>query len=195
MDTDLSIFYTLMKFFRSHIARLTGFFMLMIGMALHHTIPSDNESGQNGFTSWLGSHLKTQDDSVMDKIDELASGDQQLEEVIRRASEIVYSHSDDFELPVSNENDTTEEDLYKLLLTEWNSFRNSGNGMGKAVLIEHIKPQTVIPSDGHLLGYAVTKTTPGFDVYNEFALYNIELAPSESYILSPLKSGTAIGAP
>lgn len=184
-----------MKFFRSHIARLTGFFMLMIGMALHHTIPSENESGQNGFTSWLESHLKTQDNSVLNKIDELATGEEELDKVIRKASEIVYSHSDDFELPVSDKNGTTEEDLYHFLLTEWNSFKNSGNGMGKAVLIEHFKPQTVLPNDGHLLGYAITKTTPGFDVYNEFALYNIELSPSESYILSPLKSGTAIGAP
>ena len=184
-----------MKFFRSHIARLTGFFMLMMGMALHHTLPSDNESGQNGFTSWLGSHLKTQDDSVLDKIDELASGDHKLDDVIRKASEIVFTHSDDFELPVSDDNDATEEDLYKLLLTEWNSFRNSGNGMGKAVLIEHLKPQTIIPTDGHLLGYAITKTTPAFDVYDEFVHYNLELSPSESYILSPLKSGTAIGAP
>lgn len=170
--------------------------MLMMGMVLHVTKPIEDNAAQDAFTSWLGLHLKTQNDVVLNEIDALANASEELESVIRKASELVLSHSDDFELPVSEKDATTsEEDLYHLLLTEWNNYQDSASGMGKAVVVQNIKPQTILPSDGHFFSSALTKSALHFDVDQVTDLGSHELASGNAYILSPLKSGTAIGAP
>lgn len=185
-----------MKIFRTHIARISSFFLLLIGMALHFAKPINNKTGQDAFTSWLGSHLKTQNDTVLHEIEALSENSSELETVIRRASELVYSHSEDFKLPVSeNDEHSSEEDLYHLLLTEWNNYQTSGSGMGKAVFLQNIKPQTVLPSDGHYFSSALSKNALTFDLDHVTDLGSHELAAGNEYILSPLKSGTAIGAP
>lgn len=184
-----------MKLFRSHIARLSGFFMLMLGMALHYAAPANEKSNQNAFTSWLGSHLKTQDDTVLSKIDALSEENLELEHLIREASKLVHTNSDDFELPVSDDTESSEEALYHVILTEWNNYNNSSSGMGTAVLVKHLKPQTVLPSDSHFLASGIQKNSSNFDLDLPFELYSQNSQISKSFILSPLKSGTAIGAP
>ncbi len=170
--------------------------MLMLGMVLHVANPVEDNSTHDAFASWLGSHLRTQNDVVLNEIEALSNDSGKLESVIRKASELVLSHSDDFELPVSEKDTaTSEEDLYHLLLTEWNNYQNSASGMGKAVFVQNIKPQTILPSDGHFFSSALTKSALHFDVDQVTDLGSHELASGNAYILSPLKSGTAIGAP
>lgn len=183
--------------FRSHIARITGFLMLMIGMVLHYAKPADNKNDYTAFTSWLESHLKTQDHNVLDELEALSSDNGELETVIRKASELVHTHSDDFKLPVSesDEEGTSEEDVYQLLLTQWNNYQNSGSGMGKAVFIQNIKPQTILPTDGHQFSSVLTKRTLHYDVDKVSDFDDHELTSGNASILSPHKSGTAIGAP
>ena len=185
-----------MKMFRSHIARLSGFIMLTIGMVLHYAKPADSKTDHSAFTSWLGSHLKTQDHDVLDELESLSEEVGELETVIRKASELVFSHSDDFKLPVSEEGEESSKDeVYHLLLTQWNNYQSSGSGMGKAVFIQNIKPQTILPTDGHFLSSVLTKQSMHYDVDEVSDLGDHELASGNAYILSPLKSGTAIGAP
>lgn len=183
-----------MKFFRSHIARLSGFIMLMVGIALHYAQPLDEKADHSLFTNWLESHLKTQDLDVIDKLDQLSTQNADLESVIREASELVTSHRDDFELPVSNE-DSSEEENYQLLLKEWKNYQTSGNGMGKAVLNHTIKPQTILPNDGQLLKTALIKKAAPVEKPQLLELYTQELSSGNSFTLSPFKSGSAINAP
>ncbi len=186
-----------MKMFRSHIARVSGFLMLMIGMVLHYAKPADSKTDYSAFTSWLESHLKTPDHTVLDELEALSSDNGELETVIRKASELVHTHSDDFKLPVSEGDDerTSKEDVYQLLLTQWNNYQNSGSGMGKAVFIQNIKPQTILPSDGHHFSSALNKRTLRYDVDEVSDIKDYELTSGNASILSPHKSGTAIGAP
>jgi hypothetical protein len=183
-----------MKFFRSHIARMSGFIMLMLGIALHYANPQDSKADHSAFTNWLESHLKTPDENVLDRLDELSSQESDLDSVIREASELVTTYRDDFELPASQE-DASEEENYQVLLTEWKNYQTSGSGMGKAVLIQNIKPQTILPSDGHFLASALNKRSIGHQEPELSELYTQELSSGNSYILSPFKSGTAINAP
>lgn len=185
-----------MNLFRSHIARISSFLLLMMGMVLHFAKPIEDKAGQDAFTFWLESHLKTQNDKILNQIEALSNDTEELEFVIRKASELVLNHSEDFELPVSeNSNESSEEDLYHILLTEWNNYQNSSSGMGKAVFIQNIKPQTILPTDAQFFSSALTKKLSHYDVDHVTDLNSHELASSATYILSPLKSGTAIGAP
>lgn len=185
-----------MKIFRSHIARISSFLMLMMGMALHFAKPIEDKAVQDAFASWLGSHLKTQNNIVLDEIEALSTNTSELESVIRKASELVLSHSDDFELPLSEKDQaSSEEDLYQILLTEWNNYQNSASGMGKAVVVQNIKPQTVLPSDSQFFTSVLSKNSLHYDVDQVTDLGSHEFISGNVYILSPLKSGTAIGAP
>ena len=176
-------------------ARFSGFIMLTLGIMLHHARPADSKTSHDAFANWLGSHLKSENDSVLDQIDALNKHDRELDEVIRDASELVYEHADDFKIPGSDTDNSSEEDLYQLLITEWNNYRNSGNGMGKAVLIENLKPQTVLPTDGYAFTSIPARTHPDSDVTRDALPEAPEYTSTEQYTLSPLKSGTAIGAP
>ena len=185
-----------MKFFRSHIAQVSGFWMLVLGMVLHFAKPAEGKTCQNAFTSWLGSHLKTEDRSVLDKLNAIASAEEQVESIIHKASELVFKHSDDFELPPSvNAKNSSKEEVYDLLLSKWRSYQHSNSEMGKAVLIQNIKPQTIIPTDGNFFASLVSKKTPYFDADKKTELNDFEISPKKSFFLSALESGTAIGAP
>ncbi|GAB5409933.1 MAG: hypothetical protein BalsKO_22980 [Balneolaceae bacterium] len=167
----------------------------MIGMALHFAKPIEDKAGQNAFAFWLESHLKTENDDVLSEIEALSNNSEELESIIRKASELVLSYSEDFELPASNDETSSEEDLYHLLFTEWNNYQNSASGMGKAVFVQNIKPQTILPTDGQFYSSAVSTNLSHFDIDHSTGLNSYALESIDSYILSPLKSGTAIGAP
>lgn len=185
-----------MKFFRLHISRLTGVLLLTLGMVMHFAKPVEENTSHDAFTSWLSTHLKTQNHTVLDEIEALSTDSEELESVIRKASELVLSNTDDFELPISTNNESSsEEDLYHLLLTEWNIYQKSSSGMGKAVFIQNIKPQTILPTDTQFFSSAIAKNELHYDVDHNTNCGTVELTSATAYILSPLKSGTAIGAP
>ena len=184
-----------MKFFRLHIARLYGFLLLLMGVALSHVQPIQHKQNQSAFTSWLEGHLRSADEDIQQQLDSIAEKESKLEDVIRRASEVVKTNSDDFDLPVSEEDDKSPDQVYQLLLTQWNDYRDAGSAMGKAVQVEPVKTHVLVPVDGINLAsipskkFFIPKATTTFSELEETGT----LAPS--FILSPFESGTAIGAP
>src|SRR5690606_2760426 len=105
----------------------------------------------------------------------------ELDVVIRKASELIHNHADDFEIPGSERTDSSTEEVYQLLITEWNNYQNTGSGMGNAVFFENLKPQTILPTDGHFLSHAVTKKTPGFNTVSEAANYQPRFESAQAY--------------
>lgn len=184
-----------MKFFRSHIARLSGFVMLTLGMMLHYAKPAESKTGHGAFTSWLGTYLKTDNDTILNQIDALSTQEGELDTVIRKASELVCDHVDDVEIPIPDSEPPSEEEVYHLLLKEWNRYRNLGSGMGKAAIIENLKPHTILPSDGYAHPSILSKTRADVYVNLGYNLTTPEYTSAPQYTFSPLESGTAIGAP
>ena len=181
--------------FRLHITRVYGFFLILLGIGLSIANISEQKAHHAAFTSWLGSHLKNDESEAHKKLDKLSNNQSELEEVIRKASEVVTSHADDFKLPVGSEDKTSEELVFHLLLTQWNQFQNTEAGMSKAVFIETVKPQTILPNDGKFSnssGITLRNQTPKSDLVQS---KKIEFSPNSSYLFSPLESGIAIGAP
>lgn len=181
-----------MTFFRSHITRITGALALLIGMALHFASPESDKVRHEAFASWLQSHVKSQDNTgVINQINDLAAENVELDQVIRKASELVRSHSDDFELPVQT---SAEDDVFHLLLSEWNNFRTSSGGMGNAVMIEQGKAPTVLPKD--VLASA-GKLSPKQISFHYSTEESADLLAAElfTYTLSPLSGGISINAP
>ena len=116
-------------------------------MAFHLLSPIQEKETQNAFTSWLDSQLLSDDADVRTELEELSNENDAFDSVIRKASKLVKAHSDDFKLPITEE-ESSEDQVYHLLLSQWNAFQNSGNGMSKAVFIEQGKSQVALPIDG-----------------------------------------------
>ena len=190
------ILQVFMKLFRLHITRIYGFFLLLIAIGLNIANITEQKAHHEAFTSWLGSQLKNDDSEARLKIDNLSTDQSELEVVIRKASEVVTSYADDFKLPVGTEDEIpNSEQVFHLLLTQWNQFRNTEAGMSKAVLVESAKAQTILPNDGKIVISSTTNQRKTELKNPSTYLVNAENSLNLSFFLSPLESGTAIGAP
>lgn len=184
-----------MNFFRTQITRFTCSFLLLAGMAFYFVKPAIKKVRYEAFSSWLGSHLISHDKSqILAQVNALSSFDGEMESVIRKASELVTNHTQDFEFPITNKNTESTDDVFRLLLTEWNYFQLSSSGMGKAVHAENMKPQTVISSDKHIFIKGTTSAWYKGEILAEARLSDV-VSPDAYLTLSPLKSGISIGAP
>lgn len=186
-----------MKTFRSHILRTYSFVVLLIGIALHLVGDSEQQGHHEAFTSWLESHLKNSESEAHQKLENLSRDLSGMDEVIRKASEVVVSHADDFSLPLesSPEKGPDADGMYQVLLEQWNHFQNSDAGMGKAIFVESAKSITILPNDGKFSSISgLSEITPSAALF--LAVNTTEAQELySSYLLHPLASGTAIGAP
>jgi len=191
----LVIFLVLMKIFRTHIIQSFGAAILLAGMVFYFLTPSNQMGDEDAFTNWLKTNLKTSDNAeVINEIQKLSHSTNEIESVIRKASSLVKTHADDFTLPLAP-GAQDENDVFQVLLTEWNAFQNSSSGMGKAVIIKQAQPYTVPPVDG------ISFSTQGLHIQEQWVAQaspfeTLYLTPvSANYHISPLSGGTAIGAP
>ena len=183
-----------MNIFRSHITQFYGFVLLMVGIAFSYAKPIDQKENHTAFTHWLGTHLKDDNSEVQKELAAISSEHSEFESVLRKASVLVSSHSDDFEFPVSNK-ELSSEDIYQVLISTWNDYRNMGAGMGKAIFVESLKTQTILPNDGKIVISSTTNQRKTELKNPSTYLVNAENSLNLSFFLSPLESGTAIGAP
>ncbi len=184
-----------MKFFRSYKTHLFSFVLLVVGITLHYLKPVENKTDHSAFTNWLESHLKQDNSTLSDQLDKLSSKQTELEEVIKEASELVASNYDEFKLPISKDGEHSSEEAYQQLITAWEHYQTSGNEMGNAVFVQNIKSHTVLPVDGNPLTKAIQKDQTHDDFDRPIEVEYSESSIAKSHILSPHKSGTAIGAP
>lgn len=184
-----------MKFFRKHIIQSYGAALLLAGIIVYFLKPAGVTETHDAFALWLQSNLKNNSNSgVVDQIRGLSSSQEGFDTVVRQASALVKAHAEDFELPLNNDS-KDENEVYQLLIQEWNSYQNSSSGMAKAVFVKQAQPYSLIPADGFspngktLHSRLISEQTDG-------ASENFpELKPLFSYHLSPFMSGTAINAP
>ena len=184
-----------MEIFRLHITRIYGLILILAGIGLSSINISKQKVNHEAFTSWLETHLKNDESEAQKKLDHLSKHPSDAEEIIRKASEVVVSHSDDFKFPVHEDEKSNRELVFHLLLTQWTQIQHTEAGMSKAVFLEIAKPYSMLPNDGkfnNLDALSAKKPIP-----NLFKSHysNSLVSPSSSHLLSPLKSVTAIGAP
>jgi thiamine biosynthesis lipoprotein ApbE len=178
------------KFFRTHITKAYSLSVILFGFILHFAQPIQESKTHSAFTSWLDAKVKTEENAEIRKlITDLSSETEELESVIRKASEIVSQNSDEFELPVSDDSD-----VFDVILDEWNAYQNSTSGMGKAVVVENIKSNAVSQKEAASL----KKTSKSI---SESCLNNLATVEAgwntftAQNFSKPFKSGVAINAP
>ncbi|MFA5669678.1 MAG: hypothetical protein WC967_10550 [Balneolaceae bacterium] len=181
-----------MNLFRSHIPKISVTLALLFSLLLHFVQPVNESAKHSAFTTWLGTHLKNHDDaSVLKKLQELGNSSDELESVIRNASAFVTSNAEDFELDFQK---SDQNEIFRLLLTEWISFMDSQQGMAKSVIVTTAKANGIQQNDSKTLTKSAlfnlhalqTPTTHSTLLQNKLA---VTTTPS------PLSFGIVIGAP
>lgn len=181
-----------MNLFRSHIPKVCITLALFFSLLLHFVQPVNDSAKHSAFTTWLGTHLKNHNDtSVLKKLQELGNSSGELESVIRNASVFVTTNAEDFEL---NFQKSDQNEIFRLLLTEWISFMDSQQGMAKGVIVTSAKANAIQKND--------SKTLTEFALLN---LHTLQTTSHHSTLLqkqvviattpSPLSFGIVIGAP
>lgn len=184
-----------MKFFRTHIVRSFNVGILLAGLLFYFMKPVSDNAEHNAFASWLQSNLKSDTNTnVADQIRGLSSADKKIESVIRQASALVKAHADEFKLPVDTQS-KDENEVFQLLLKEWNNYQNSSTGMGKAVIIKQAQPNSVLPVDGFSFGNKLLTSQYSAIFTDDGVTGEQIIATSHSFHTSPLTGGTAINAP
>jgi len=166
--------------------------VILLGFALHFVAPIQESKTHSEFTSWLDAKVKSEENAEIRKlISNLADDADELDSVIRKASEIVSKNSEDFELPFGKSDDS---DVLEVIIDEWNAYQSSSNGMGKAVVVENVKPNAVSQKEVASLKKASNSVSES--CMNN--LVNIEAGWntfSQNTAYTPFLSGVAINAP
>lgn len=137
-----------MKFFRIHIARQILSTLLLVGTLFYFLKPVQAKANNDAFAHWLLSHLKADSDTLIsNRILEITLEQKNLDKAILEASALVSAFSDSFEFPINGKTDSSNKDVLKVLITEWDNFRNGSNSMANAVITESLKASIQQKSD------------------------------------------------
>ncbi len=181
-----------MNLFRSNIPRIYVTLTLLMSFALHFMQPASESAKHSAFTSWLGTHLISDDDAnVRKQLKELGNSTDELEAIIRKASELVTTNAEDFELDFQK---SDKNEIFKLLLTEWNSYMDSQQGMAKGVVITSLKSNAIQQGEGKTLFKTTFPDVNSHKVCTSSSTL-FQKALAANTVTEPLPFGIAIGAP
>jgi hypothetical protein len=181
------------KFFRLHSTRRYAVLSLLLGFTFYLWKPVCAKENQNEFSNWLESFVKNQDARQLhEKLDRLSRHSGDMDEMLDEAAGIIHAHTDDFDLPFSNDADK-ETDLKQQLINSWHQQQKQG-GMSAAFFTEASKVHSIHTKDFSTLnGTQVSafqkSLQSAFEKRSDRWLY------TTFNNLSPLESGIAIGAP
>jgi len=180
------------KIFRTHITKAYSLAVILLGFVLHFAAPIQDSKVHSEFTSWLDAKVKTEENAEIRKlITDLANDTEELESVIKKASEIVSAHSDEFELPFG---ESESSNVLEVIIDEWNAYQNSSAGMGKAVIIETAKSNAVQQNEAPNLNKA-SKSVSASCMNNLVTIEAGWNTFSQNTSSLPFISGVAINAP
>ncbi len=166
--------------------------MLCVGLMLAIAKPVHATQSNAEFANWLQTLAKkTHAAQLEQQLHALKKSDSDINSLIEQASEIISQNNDDFNLPEG----TASDNLQQILLVEWNQYQN-GSAMSAVPTHERVKPtfslqpHQIAGLDGlPLLPFKNGSLGPSAKVIAPDAL------PGDAYLIAPLISGIAIGAP
>ena len=184
-----------MKSLRSYIAQLLVALLICSGLSLSWVQPVQADHTSHAFARWLSMRVQSSKDAseLQKQLQELKASGGQLDDLLKKASQIVTNNDEEFNFPFSEHGSSQE--LSQLLLIEWNQYQ-TGNAMADIPVRQNIKP---------LLPIHVDKIKDfffdGWHFPNPHWLLFDEMPDDTRPVnitaaaVSPMSGGIAIGAP
>ncbi|MCW9707115.1 hypothetical protein [Fodinibius salsisoli] len=183
-----------MEKFRTHIARWLVALLVISGFSFSLVQPAQARQNTDAFARWLDMMAKSSDTAALqEELKDLQASGEALSVMIQEASRIVSQNNENFDFPFAKEEAPNQ--LYQLLLIEWNQFQ-TGDAMAAVPATQKSIKQ--------LLPWHTDKLSPPGFLGMRYELFQVadnrivvEVIPGfqESISLQPMSSGVAIGAP
>ncbi|MDI6400995.1 hypothetical protein QLX67_03240 [Balneolaceae bacterium ANBcel3] len=182
-----------MSFFRIHIIKITLIALSLTGLCIL-VWPWQNQSHRGeSVSNWLFElRTDTENPEVYDKISSLRSENGDIPRLLRKASDIIRDHTEDFAIPVDPD-DATNDEIYNTLLIKW-SIQNRSAATSDTIMIS--ERQSSVPNnpekeDRSLMGQLSETVDFVLGVYTRIS----ETINHIQRILRPLSGGISINAP
>lgn len=177
---------------RTYIARLIVAVLVCTGFSFYMVQPAQAEQSSQAFASWFGKMATTSNGVQLQKeLDDLQKSGDHLDQLIKKASEIVSSSNHDFYFLFTES--VASKHLYHLLLIEWSQFQ-TGNAMAGVPAMPNAKLLVPIVDKTGSIGSAIV-LPKNIEIF--FGVCELFQNPPEifSVMLDPMAGGIAIGAP
>lgn len=174
-----------MQWFRTHIIQHLLAIALIWGIGLQISSAANQDLRESVLEQWLQWQLNSYGEDLKSELAELGYGDEDILNVIR-----------DAQLPAdaSDESETDDNRVFRVLIGQWNAWNGQNQGMGKSLIPDQHKPAAIQNSDAAFAASALI-----FSRYPDPGNKTLAAGTSSeipvSHQLSPMQSGTAIGAP
>lgn len=126
-----------MRFFRLHTIRLTALLILASGLGPFLFSWQSAEAQNHEFAKWL---TKLAKEDVKDRADEKIRKLDTSGDLIREATDLISSHSEWFSLPLDENSDLSDEEVYELIKKEWVSYQQGSTMSGEKAIERHNRP-------------------------------------------------------
>jgi hypothetical protein len=181
-----------MEFFRSHIVKIPLLLLIITGITFFVWPREDRKQTGESVSVWLMSlRADTDNQEVQNKIYSLRGEQGDIPGLLRKASDIIGQHQDDFTLPV-DDSGATNDDIYNTLLLKWTLYQQETLADTVVIIDRQIQVPPASEKDDKTLWNQVTST-----VQFVIGAYS-RLSDAIDYIrmiLRPLAGGISINAP
>ncbi len=186
-------FLPLMNRLRTHIARFVIVLLICSGFGLSLVQPAQAEHSTTAFADWLSAMTKSSNGTdLQQELENLRKSGDHLDKVIEQASQIVSNNNEEF--PFSYAESMASQQLYQMLLIEWNQFQ-TGNAMSCIPVQQTVKSLVPVKTDktpltGLAISFVETAEQSFWDVQQVVCLQS-----GFSFTLIPMVGGIAMRAP
>ncbi|NGP87619.1 hypothetical protein [Fodinibius halophilus] len=182
-----------MKRLRTHIVQFIIVLLICSGFSLSLVQSAQARHSTNAFADWLGTMAKTANGAdLQQELENLRQSEDHLDKVIERASRIVSNNNEEFAF--SYDKSMASQQLYEMLLIEWNQFQ-TGNEMSSVPVQQTVKSLIVVKTDK----YPFNNSVNTYSDKHKKTLHRLGQTPVFknyfSIALIPMVGGIAIGAP
>lgn len=178
---------------RTHIIRLIVILLVCSGFGLSLAQPAQAKRSTSAFADWLSTMTKSANGADLEKeLNNLRQSGDHLDKVIEKASQLVSKNNDEFTFSYAES--MASQQLYQLLLIEWNQFQ-TGNAMSSIPTQQVAKSLVPVKTHESSLFGSVVPTRKSVNKIKHPGRKVI--SPGSTFLVSliPMVGGIAIGAP
>jgi len=186
-------FLPLMNRLRKHIARVVIVLLICSGFGLSLVQPAQAEHSTTAFADWLSAMAKSSNGTDLEQeLEDLRKSGDHLDKVVEQASQIVSNNNDEFTFSYAKS--MASQQLYQMLLVEWNQFQ-TGNAMSCIPVQQMVK--SLIPVKAEKTSLAGLSIFSSEKTEQLFGHIQQMVCPQSgfSFTLIPMVGGIAMRAP
>ena len=176
-----------MQWFRTHITQSLLTLALLWGICFQLSSAANQDLREAVMQQWLQWQLNSYGEDLKAELADLGYDDEQILNVIRDASVPDEDQK-------KEDSESGEQEVFRVLIGQWNAWNGQNQGMGKTIIPDQHKPTAVQNSDAIFAGLRSSEPAASARPCINTEIQKNQTLPA-SHILSPHKSGTAIGAP